>query len=99
MNTSDRERAPLFDTGKAATASCLLKQTEHAPDHGGTGGQQSFVRGRLFSRSTVSGSMDRVPHPSHWSDGASLTVVLLLSLGVWATIWRAIASLASASLL
>jgi hypothetical protein len=36
--------------------------------------------------------------PSHWSDGASLTVVLLLSLGVWAGIWEAVASLASAFL-
>jgi hypothetical protein len=36
--------------------------------------------------------------PSHWSDGASLTVVLLLSLGVWAGVWEAIASLASAVL-
>jgi hypothetical protein len=31
--------------------------------------------------------------PSHWSDGASLTVVLLLSLGVWAGIWEAVAFL------
>ena len=31
--------------------------------------------------------------PSHWSDGASLTVVLLLSLGVWAAIWQAVAFL------
>ena len=36
--------------------------------------------------------------PSHWSDGASLTVVLLLSLGVWAATWEAVASLASAVL-
>jgi hypothetical protein len=36
--------------------------------------------------------------PNHWSDGASLTVVLLLSLGVWAGIWEAVASLASAVL-
>jgi len=31
--------------------------------------------------------------PSHWSDGASLTVVLLLSLGIWSAIWQAVAFL------
>jgi hypothetical protein len=36
--------------------------------------------------------------PSQWSDGASLTIVLLLSLGVWAAIWEVVASLASAVL-
>jgi hypothetical protein len=51
-------------------------------------------------RSSVRWIEDRTPH--HWSDGASLTVVLLLSLlslGVWAAIWLAVASLASAFLL
>ena len=28
--------------------------------------------------------------PSQWSDGASLTTVLLLSLGFWAAIWEAV---------
>jgi hypothetical protein len=36
--------------------------------------------------------------PRHWSDGASLTVVLILSLGVWAAIWEVVASLALAVL-
>jgi hypothetical protein len=31
--------------------------------------------------------------PSQWSDGASLTIVLLLSLGFWAAIWQAMAFL------
>jgi len=31
--------------------------------------------------------------PSQWSDGASLTIVLLLSLGVCAAIWQAVAFL------
>jgi hypothetical protein len=53
---------PPFDMGNAATASCLLNQIEHAPDQGGTGGQQSSVRGLLL-RGAVSGSMDRGPHP------------------------------------
>ena len=48
-------------------------------------------------RSAVRGIGDHTP--GHWSDGASLTVVLLLSLGFWAAIWRGVASLASASLL
>jgi hypothetical protein len=54
---------PLFDMGNAATASCLLNQIEHAPDQGGTGGQQSSVEECLLRGSTVSGSMDRGPHP------------------------------------
>jgi len=36
--------------------------------------------------------------PNHWSDGVSLTVVLLMSLGLWAASWEVIASLASALL-
>ena len=42
-------------------------------------------------RSAVRWVGDRAP--SHWSDGASLTVVLLLSLRVWAAIWQAVAFL------
>ena len=34
--------------------------------------------------------------PNHWSDRMSMTAVLFLSLGLWAVIWGAIASLASA---
>jgi len=30
---------------------------------------------------------------SQWTDGASLTIVLLLSLGFWAAIWQAMAFL------
>src|SRR3984893_2865977 len=45
-------------------------------------------------RSAVRWNGDRSSHS--WSDGASLTVVLLLSLGVWAGIWEAVASLGSA---
>ena len=47
-------------------------------------------------RSAVPWIGDRSSHS--WSGGASLTVVLLLSLGVWAGIWEAVASLASAVL-
>jgi hypothetical protein len=36
--------------------------------------------------------------PNQWSDGVSLTVVLLVSLGLWATAWEVIASLALALL-
>jgi hypothetical protein len=47
-------------------------------------------------RSAVRWTRDDTHIP--WSDLASLTVVLLLSLGVWAAIWEAVASLASAVL-
>jgi hypothetical protein len=62
MNTACRECAPFLTWGNAAAASCLLNQTEHAPDQGGTGGQQSSAKGLLLRRSTVIGSMDRGPH-------------------------------------
>ena len=42
-------------------------------------------------RSAVRWIADRTA--DHWSDGASLTVVLLMSLGVWAAIWQAVAFL------
>jgi hypothetical protein len=47
-------------------------------------------------RSAVRWIGDRAPH--HWSDGASLTIVLLLSLGFWAAIWQAMGLLAWAVL-
>jgi hypothetical protein len=31
--------------------------------------------------------------PTQWSNGASLTVVLLLSLGFWAAVWQVVALL------
>ena len=34
--------------------------------------------------------------PDHWSERVSLTVVLFLSLGLWAAIWEAVGWLASA---
>jgi hypothetical protein len=49
--------------GNAAAASCLPNQTAHAPEQGGTGGQQSSVRRRLLRKSTVNGSMVRGPRP------------------------------------
>src|SRR6266446_3479323 len=45
VNTARRERAPFLTWGDAAAASRLLNQIEHAPDQGGTGGQQSSVKG------------------------------------------------------
>jgi hypothetical protein len=70
VNTARRGRAPFLIIREWAAASCLvnkmascsLNQTEHAPDRGGTGGQQSSVKGRLLRGSTVSSSMDRGPH-------------------------------------
>jgi len=47
-------------------------------------------------RSAVRWTGDRTR--SQWSDGASLTIVLLLSLGFWAATWEAVAWLASAFL-
>ena len=54
---------PFLTCGTAAGSSCLLNQTEHAPDNGGTGEQQNSVKGHLLRRSAVGGPMDRGPHP------------------------------------
>ena len=63
MNAARRERAPFLTWGNAAAASCLLNQTEHAPDHGRTGGQQSSVKGRLLRKRSAGGAIDRETHP------------------------------------
>jgi hypothetical protein len=38
------------------------------------------------------------PTANQWSEGVSLSVVLLMSLGLWAAAWEVIAALASALL-
>jgi hypothetical protein len=86
---------PLFDMGKSATAPRLRNSpsarriTEELVDG------KVLLEGAYSAdqRSAVRWIGDRSSHS--WSDGASLTVVLLLSLGVWAGIWEAVASLAS----
>jgi hypothetical protein len=98
VNTGGRERAPLFDMETSAAASRLRNSpsarriTEELVDG------KVLLEGAYSAdqRSAVRWIEDQTP--SHWSDGASLTVVLLLSLGVWAGVWEAIASLASAVL-
>jgi len=49
--------------GKCGGGIVFAQQTEHAPDHGGTGGQQNTDKRRLLRRTTVRGSMDRGKHP------------------------------------
>ena len=34
--------------------------------------------------------------PQQWSDGGSLIVVLIVSLGLWAAMWAAVASVSAA---
>jgi hypothetical protein len=82
--------------GNAATASCLLNQIEHAPDQGELVDSKVLLKSAYSAdqRSAVRWIGDRTR--SQWSDGASLTIVLLLSLGVWAAIWEVVASLGSA---
>jgi hypothetical protein len=89
-----RERAP-FLTWEMQDGIVFAQQTEHARDHGVTVGSKVLLEGANSAeqRSAVRGIGDHTP--SQWSDGASLTLVLVLSLGFWAAIWRAIASLAS----
>ena len=89
---------PLFDMGTSAAA-LRLRNTRSA--HRITGelvDSKVPLRGAYSAdqRSAVRWIGERTPN--HWSDGASLTIALLLSLGVWAAIWQAVASLASAFL-
>ena len=84
---------PLFDMGNSATAS-RLPNTLSA--HRIT---EELVHSKVLlkaaysadQRSAVRWIGDRSSH--HWTDGASLTVVLLLSLGLWAAAWEAVAFL------
>jgi hypothetical protein len=99
---SDQTRAPrtrpLFDMRKSAAASRLRNSpsarriTEELVDG------KVLLEGAYSAdqRSAVRWIGDRTR--SQWSDGASLTIVLLLSLGFWAAIWGAITSLASVAL-
>ena len=94
---SDQQGAPrtrpLFDMGKSAAASRLRNSpsarriTEELVDG------KVLLEGAYSAdqRSAVRSIGDRTR--SQWSDGASLTIVLLLSLGFWAAIWQAMAFL------
>jgi hypothetical protein len=81
--------------GKSAAASRLLNHLNAHPVTGELVDRKVLLKSAYSAdqRSAVRWIGDRTPY--HWSDGASLTVVLLLSLGVWAAIWEAVASLAS----
>jgi hypothetical protein len=89
---------PLFDMGTCSGALRLRNTrsahriTEELVD------SKVALRGAYSAhqRSAVRWIGERTPH--HWSDGASLTIALLLSLGVWAAIWQAVAWMASAFL-
>jgi hypothetical protein len=82
-----------------AAASCLLNRLSTHRITGELVDSKVLLEGAYSAdkRSAVRWIRDNTP--SQWSDGASLTIVLLLSLGFWAAIWQAVASLASASLL
>jgi hypothetical protein len=83
--------------GKSAAASRLLNETERARRI-----TEELVDGKVLLEAAYSADQpsavrwigDRTR--SQWSDGASLTIVLLLSLGFWAAIWEAVGWLASA---
>jgi hypothetical protein len=87
---------PLFDMGKSAAASCLLNKRSALRITGELVDSKVLLEGAYSAdqRSAVRRIGDHTPHP--WSDGASLTVVLLLSLGVWAVIWGTVTSVSAA---
>jgi hypothetical protein len=92
MNTSDRERALFLTRGKRRRHRvCLTKLRTHR-NMGELVDSKARLEGAYSANqpSTVRWFGDHAP--SQWSDGASLTIVLLLSLGVWAATWRAIGS-------
>jgi hypothetical protein len=84
--------------GNAAAASCLLNKLSTHRITGGLVDSKVLLKAAYSAdqRSAVRWIGDYTP--SHWSDGASLTIVLLLSLGFWAATWEAVAWLASAFL-
>ena len=95
---SDQTRAPrtrpLFDMRKSAAASRLRNSPSARRITGELVDSKVLLKGAYADqRSAVRWIGDHTP--SHWSDGASLTIVLLLSLGFWAAIWEVVASLAS----
>jgi hypothetical protein len=79
-------------------ASCFVNKLSEHRIAGAVVDSEVLLEGAYSAdqRSAVPWIEDRSSHS--WSGGASLTVVLLLSLGVWAGIWEAVASLASAVL-
>ena len=84
--------------GKSAAASCLLNKRSALRITGELVDSKVLLEGAYSAdqRSAVRWIGDRTR--SQWSDGASLTIVLLLSLGFWAATWEAVAWLASAFL-
>jgi hypothetical protein len=84
--------------GISAPASCLLNTlsahriTEQLVD------SNVFLKAAYFADNRPAVGWIEERTPNQWSDGVSLTVVLLMSLGLWAAAWEVIASLASALL-
>ena len=99
VNTAGRERVPFLTWEHAAAASRLLNKPSTHRITGELVDSKVLLKGAFSAdhRSMARWIGDRSPR--QWSDGASLTIVLLLSLGFWAAIWQAVASLVSASLL
>jgi len=95
MNTAGREYAPFFDMGNSAPASCLLNTlsahriTEELVD------SNVFLEAAHFAEDRPAVRWIEERTPNQWSDGVSLSVVLLMSLGLWAVAWEVIAALTS----
>jgi hypothetical protein len=98
INTAGRERAPFLTWGNAAAASCLLNKL------GARGITEELVDDKVLLKGAYS-EVDQPAvrsigkrTPDHWSERASMTAVLFLSLGLWVVIWEAAGSLVSAVL-
>ena len=90
MNTAGRERAPFLTWEiRRRHRVCLTKLCTHRIT-GERVDSKVLLKGAYSAnqQSAVRWTGDHTPH--HWSDGASLTIVLLLSLGFWAAIWEAV---------
>ena len=98
INTAGRERAPFLTWGNAAAASCLLNKP------GARGITEELVEHKV----PLNGAYSEVDQPAvrsigkrtpdRWSERASMTAVLFLSLGLWVVICEAAGSLVSAVL-
>jgi len=95
-NTASRERA-LFLTWEFGCGIAFALRSELSADRV----TEELLDSNVFSKAGYFADDRRGARwieeqtPIQWSGGASLTVVLLVSLGLWAAAWEVIASLAS----
>ena len=90
------ENAPPFDIGKFGGGIVCLTRQALTGFNGGTVDSKVLLKSAYSEPGQPAVPSIEKRTLDHWSDRVSMTAVLFLSLGLWAVIWEAIASLASA---